>query len=97
MEKYNDQIKQELGFSLLRNKVLTQASMAQKNYYWKFYQGGMYTMPEEMSNFCQRAYKGGLFYTFKTGIFNRVISVDINSSYPYQMIKAPLPTGKPFM
>lgn len=82
MEKYNDQIKQELGFSILRNNVLTQASMAQKIFFWKHYEGGMYTMPEEMSNFCQSAYKGGLCETFKTGIFKRVISVDINSSYP---------------
>lgn len=87
---------EETGFSLLKNNVLTTASQAEKTFFFRFYHGGMYTMPEEMSQFCQRAYKGGLTDTFKTGVFDRVVSADINSSYPHQMTKLPLPTSKPF-
>jgi DNA polymerase elongation subunit (family B) len=95
MEEYVNQLQEEIGFSILKNNILTQASLAEKVFFFKYYDGGLYTMPEEMSNFCQNAYKGGLCDTFKTGIFQNVISVDINSSYPYQMTKAALPTGKP--
>lgn len=73
----------QVGFSLIKNNVLTTASLAEKTFFSKYYKGGLYTMPEEMSQFCQRAYKGGLTDTFKTGVFERVVSADINSSYPH--------------
>jgi hypothetical protein len=53
-------------------------------------------MTDSMMEYCQRAYKGGLTDNFRRGKFNRVISFDINSSYPYQMTKAPLPVGKSY-
>ena len=75
---------------------MTNASIAERIYFGKFYKGGLYTMPDGMAEFCQRAYKGGLCDNFQTGVFPRVVSFDINSSYPYQMIRAPLPVGKSY-
>jgi DNA polymerase elongation subunit (family B) len=97
MLRYDDLMQDELGWSFLKNNVLTGTSMAEKIFFGKYYKGGLYTMTDDMATYCRRAYKGGLTDTFRTGIFDRVISCDINSSYPHQMTKAPLPVGKSFM
>lgn len=83
MQKYDALMNENIGFSMLKNNILTQASFAEKVFFWKYYKGNLYNMPEEMSEFCQRAYKGGLTDTFKRGEFQRVVSLDINSSYPF--------------
>ncbi len=75
---------------------MTNASMAEKIFFGSYYERNLYTMPDIMNDFCRKAYKGGLTDIFRTGTFDRVISGDINSSYPHQMCKAPLPIGKSF-
>ena len=75
---------------------MTSASIAERIFFGRYYQGGLYTMPEALLEYCQRAYKGGLTDNFQTGVFDRVVSFDINSSYPHQMTKAPLPVGKAY-
>lgn len=74
---------EELGWSILKNNVLTNASLAEKIFFGTYYENNIYNMPETMTAFCQRAYKGGLTDIFHTGTFDRVISADINSSYPF--------------
>lgn len=68
--------------------------MAQRTYFSGYYNGKVYKMTEEQSDFCRKSYLGGLCDNFCRGYFKRVISVDINSSYPSQMCKAALPVGK---
>ena len=40
-------------------------------------------MPSHLSDYCKEAYKGGLTDNFRRGKFDRVVSFDINSSYPF--------------
>ena len=94
--KYDEILAESLGWSILKNNVMTTASLAERLFFGQYYKGGLYSMPSAMMEFCQRGYKGGLTDNFQTGVFDRVISADINSSYPHQMTKAPLPVGKAF-
>lgn len=50
-----------------------------------------------MQEYCKLAYKGGMCDLYSRGEFKNVISIDINSSYPYQMIKGVLPVGPYYM
>jgi hypothetical protein len=68
--------------------------MAQRTYISGYYKGKIHKMTEEQSDFCRKAYLGGFCDMFNRGKFKRVISVDINSSYPSQMAKTGLPVGK---
>ena len=51
-------------------------------------------MSEGMQHYCQKAYRGGLTDNFARGEIKDVISIDINSSYPFQMFKVPFPIVK---
>lgn len=97
LERYDSLVFEQFQFSLIQNKIFTNASLAEKIYFKHFYKYNIYLQPSEMQNFCRRAYRGGMTDLFYRGHFFGVESCDINSSYPYQMIKAPLPTGPYFM
>lgn len=53
MKKYDELLHAEIGFSILRNNILTTASIAEKTFFSKYYHGGLYTLPEELQNFTQ--------------------------------------------
>jgi hypothetical protein len=67
--------------------------LAQTVYFTKYYKEDIYGMTSDIQAYCQKAYKGGMCDTFKVGKFNNVLSIDINSSYPCQMIRDDFPTG----
>ena len=72
---------------------MTTASLAEKIYFQNYYKNDIINPTDELNDYAHEAYTGGMTDNFRTGIFNNVSAIDINSSYPYQMIKAPLPTG----
>lgn len=57
-------------------------------------------LTDEQDAFCRRAYRGGYCY-LRPDCFNKelykLISVDINSMYPAQMLHKPLPYGQPMI
>ncbi len=50
-------------------------------------------MTQQMEEYCKKSYFGGLCDTFYVGEFKDVEALDINSSYPAQMIIKQLPIG----
>lgn len=93
--QYDKNVERDLGFSFIQNRCFTSPSISEKYYFGYFYKGNICQQTDLQQEFCRQAYKGGMTDNFRRGIFDRVISVDVNSSYPYQMC-IPLPSGKSY-
>ena len=90
---YDEMIFQRYGFPILhQNNIMSNSSLALKVFlacYYKPLETAIYTIPEEYLDACKQAYHGGSVQLFFRGYRNhtKIFAIDINSSYPAQMLK----------
>jgi hypothetical protein len=95
---YSDIIFKESGFHILGdNNILSNSSIASKDYFYNSYnekECPIYQLPDEFFPAVSQAYHGGSCSAFRIGHIKDayIFAIDINSSYPGQMLKE-FPTG----